>query len=144
MPELKIEDYKVVYDGEWSRFVSEVYGRPYDLQQQDGGMSRCHLYVEVPVAPEDIEIFKEDCLGDISPCDEKSMCVDFERWLSRDPEQLVPDDVVRQDCSWVENKRFNTDLWWERNFYPHIDILANDLYEKGFLPAGQYLILVDW
>lgn len=35
-------------------------------------------------------------------------------------------------------------MWWVRNFYPDVNMVANDLYEKGLLEAGEYLINIDW
>lgn len=34
-------------------------------------------------------------------------------------------------------------LFWERNFYPDINTLANDLYKKGLIKKGEYLIVID-
>ena len=33
---------------------------------------------------------------------------------------------------------------WERNFYPNIQAVANDLYKKGLLETGDYWIDIDW
>ena len=35
-------------------------------------------------------------------------------------------------------------MWWERNFYPDVQMIANDLHSKGLLQAGKYLIDIDW
>lgn len=35
-------------------------------------------------------------------------------------------------------------LWWERNFYPSVEVVANDLHARGLLPAGEYTIDIDW
>jgi hypothetical protein len=35
-------------------------------------------------------------------------------------------------------------MWWERNFYPDIQIVANDLHSKDLLEAGTYIIEIDW
>lgn len=35
-------------------------------------------------------------------------------------------------------------LFWERNFYPDIHVIANDLCKKGLLLAGEYDIKIDW
>ena len=29
-------------------------------------------------------------------------------------------------------------------FYPNFQMIANDLHEKGLLPAGEYSIDIDW
>ena len=38
----------------------------------------------------------------------------------------------------------STELWWERNFYPDVSMIINDLHSKGLLPAGDYSIDIDW
>jgi hypothetical protein len=35
-------------------------------------------------------------------------------------------------------------MWWERNFYPDVQMIANDLHAKGLLDAGEYVINIDW
>jgi hypothetical protein len=35
-------------------------------------------------------------------------------------------------------------MWWERNFYPVIEMVGNDLHRKGLIKAGEYTIDVDW
>ena len=55
-------------------------------------------------------------------------------WLSRDPKQQIPG----RDEAWALK------LWWHRNFYPDVSMIINDLHAKGLLPAGSYLIDIDW
>ena len=67
------------------------------------------------------------------------MGVSFKAWLERDPKQKInSDDARRQACG------FGLNLFWKRNFYPSIDMIANDLHSKGLLPAGEYCINIDW
>ncbi len=35
-------------------------------------------------------------------------------------------------------------LFCERNFYPDLHTIANDLYERGLIEAGEYVINIDW
>jgi len=35
-------------------------------------------------------------------------------------------------------------MWWERNFYPDVEMIANDLHKRGILEAGEYVIDIDW
>jgi hypothetical protein len=35
-------------------------------------------------------------------------------------------------------------MFWERNFYPDTYTVANDLYDKGLIEAGDYIINIDW
>ena len=117
---------------EWDHLVETTYGRPYRFQQQDGCKSRGTEYFTVPCQPIDYEndTVPEVVNGDI-------MGVNFKAWLARDPGQKIP-------------KEGSNDLWdgtpmfWERNFYPDLDTVAQDLYEKGLIEAGTYTIDIDW
>lgn len=62
------------------------------------------------------------------------MGVSLAAWLARDPKTKIKD----------QKYDFELELWWQRNFYPDIQMIANDLYEKGLLEAGEYAIDVDW
>ena len=64
------------------------------------------------------------------------MGVSFKAWLERDPTQKLNDPNCNYDYGLV--------LWWDRNFYPHISMIINDLYTKGLLEAGEYQINIDW
>ncbi len=129
-PELKIQNVKVIREQDFSAFVEEVYGRPYRLQQQDGCKSRGVEYLTVPSWDHDdyeaTEI-PEEINGD-------EMGVSFAAWLARDPAAPVED---RKD-------KWTIDMFWERNFYPHLDMIVDDLHARGLLPAGEYLINIDW
>lgn len=65
------------------------------------------------------------------------MGVSFKAWLARDPKQPLnsPDEWDRKN---------GLSLWWQRNFYPDVQMVANDLYEKGLIEAGEYVIDIDW
>jgi hypothetical protein len=39
---------------------------------------------------------------------------------------------------------YRLELWWDRNFYPELQMVANDLHAKGLLAAGNHTILIDW
>ena len=64
------------------------------------------------------------------------MGVSFKAWLERDPKQKLNADDC--DCPSAIT------MWWERNFYPDVQMIANDLHSKGLLPAGEYVINIDW
>ena len=64
------------------------------------------------------------------------MGVSFKAWLERDPKQKLNDKVDRDN--------FSLNLWWERNFYPSIDMIINDLHKKGLIEEGEYVIEIDW
>jgi hypothetical protein len=128
MLELRTE--KVVDCQEWDRLVVETYGRPYCLQQQEGCQSRGVRALSVPSKSNDEEMHEsipEKINGE-------DMGVKFATWLSRDPKAPVGD---RSD-------EFGIGLFWERNFYPDSQEVANDLLRRGLIEAGEYLIIIDW
>lgn len=126
---LKITNAKCIQEQDWSRFVSEFYGKPYCFQQQNGCMDRGISYLTVPDEPYDI---LPDDIPEVVNGEE--MGVSFKSWLARDPSQKIKD----------EKYDFERRLWWERNFYPDINEVANDLHAKGALEAGEYVIIIDW
>ena len=114
---------------DWDALVTETYGRVYSFQQQDGCKDRDLVAITVP---EECDDFENDTVPEIVNGDE--MGVSFKAWLARDPKTPLPD---RDDT-------FGLTLWWERNFYPDVQMIANDLYEKGLIEAGDYMINIDW
>ena len=129
---LKIKKVNVINVYDWDRLVSETYGRPYSFQQQDGCKSRQHVRITVPEDhPED---YQNDTVPEI--VNHSKMGVSFKAWLERDPEQKLTNKEDQE--SW------SLRLWWDRNFYPHVDMIINDLHSKGLLEAGNYEIDIDW
>lgn len=119
MLEYKVKN--IVDLGDWDTLVQEEYGKPYSFQQQDGCKSRGSESFQVPA--EYTYDFKKDEIpyeinGDV-------MGVSFKSWLATEPEKYE-------------------DIFWERNFYPSMEVLAQDLYEKGMIKAGEYTIEIDW
>ena len=129
---LEVRTQKVVGEIEWSKFVSEVYGRPYNFQQQDDCKSRGTYTLTVPSK------YYDDYANDTVPenVNDDEMGVSFSAWLARDPKQKLSNPKDQQD--------YCLDMWWERNFYPNIEMVANDLHAKGLLDEGEYLIDIDW
>lgn len=125
---------KIISERDWSTLVQNTYGRPYDFQQQEDCRKRGTVYITVPDAPVDYERDEvpEEVNGEI-------MGVSFKAWLARDPKQ----NLVNTEDEWdkCDDGRI---LWWERNFYPHVSMIANDLHTKGLLDAGEYGIEVEW
>lgn len=116
---------KVIMSQEWDRVVTETYGRPYCLQQQNGRQNCGLVYFEVPGESNDSDMndFIPEFLNDV-------MGVKFAQWLDRNPIKLTPSGK-------------NDPIWWERNFYPDFQTVANDLYTKGLLEAGEHIICID-
>lgn len=131
---MKIRTEQVIDVQEWDKLVEETYQRRYSFQQQNGCQERGSFYLTVPAPDDD---FKNDTLPEI--VNHKEMGVSFEAWLKRDPKQFLNDQ--NDSC---RKEQWAIDLWWERNFYPTIQMVANDLHKKGLLQAGKYTIDIDW
>jgi hypothetical protein len=127
---LKVNNIKQIDVQDWDELVQETYNRPYMLQQQDGCRDRGIQYITIPVNnPED---YKNNTIPEIVNASE--MGVSFKAWLERDPKQPISE----------RSENWALEMWWERNFYPTIDMIINDLYEKGLVEAGNYQINIDW
>ncbi len=130
---LKVRPEKVIDVDEWDSLVVETYGRPYSFQQQDGCKDRGVEYLTVP-DPYDYDSEMNDEVEEkVNGPDEG---VKFAKWLERDPAQKLSD---RDD-----QDNWALELWYDRNFYPHISTIANDLHSKGLLDAGEYMININW
>ncbi len=127
---MKTKTLKIIDYSDWDDMVSKTYGRPYHFQQQDGCKDRGLHKLTVP----DEETY--DCENDTVPevVNGEEMGVSFKAWLGRDPKTPILDS----EYDW------ETRLWWERNFYPDVQMIANDLHAKGLLEAGEYGINIDW
>lgn len=146
---IKTKDVKVISVQDWDELVQKTYGRIYSFQQQDGCKDRGTCYITVPSDGEDYE---RDRIPEVINGNE--MGVSFKAWLERDPNApLNPTDEELAACpyyykgedriKWCESKSHIT-MFYERNFYPCVDMIINDLHAKGLLPAGEYAIDIDW
>lgn len=131
---LKYSTVKMIECSDWDAFVTEAYGRPYDIQQQDGCRNRGIVDLTVPDPYADID---DEDMADSIPevVNGPEMGVKFSSWLARDP--LQPLSGRPEDATGLS-------LWWERNFYPTLGKVANDLHSRGLLEAGEYVINIDW
>lgn len=120
---------KVVDMYVWDKLVSDTYGRPYKFQQQDGCQDRGVVSLSIPSQSMDDEMYESITEVVNGP----EMGVTFKTWLERDPLKPLPD-----------GSDFSLKLFWYRNFYPDLQTVANDLYEKGLVESGDYLIEIDW
>lgn len=127
---LNIQNKMVINVGDWDNLVEKTYGKVYSFQQQEGCQERGNFSIIVPC--DDPFDYENDVLPEIA--NHAWMGVSFKAWLARPSEQ----ELLNQKYD------FELELWWKRNFYPNIDMLINDLYEKGLLPAGEYDINIDW
>lgn len=126
---LKTKNIRMVSVQDWDELVVKTYARPYSLQQQDGCKSRGVEHVKVPSKAYD---FENDTVPEKINGDE--MGVSFKSWVERDPSEW---NGEAGDHDFL-------DLFWERNFYPSVEMIANDLHAKGLLEAGEYTIEIDW
>ena len=126
---IKTRTEKLVDVSDWDDLVKKTYRRPYSFQQQDGCRSRGVFEFTIPNEAEDYE---KETVPEVVNHEERG--VSFAAWLKRDPKAPLADG--RSDWS--------LELWWERNFYPEIQMIANDLHAKGLLDAGEYIINIDW
>ena len=131
---LKVTKKNFVEVNDWDDLVRKTYGKPYQFQQQDGCQMRGIFELTIPSeysCDEDMnDSIPEVINGDIRG-------VKFDVWLDRDPKQPLP----KSSSSMIN---FDIRLFWHRNFYPDIYTLANDLYEKGLIEKGEYVINIDW
>jgi hypothetical protein len=121
-----------ISDSDWDRLVQETYGRKYCLQQQDGCKDRGSVYLTVPKSCNDEESDMHDNVAE--KVNGKDMGVKFSAWLDRDPNKL----------SGLIKDKWENSLFWERNFYPLLQTVANDLYKRGLLKRGKYVIDMGW
>jgi len=129
---IKYKNVKQIDVNDWDKFVSKTYERTYSFQQQDGCKERQSWGIIVPVKhPED---YKNDTVPEI--VNHEEMGVSFKAWLERDPQQKLSSPDNQESWSLA--------LWWERNFYPNVDMIINDLHSKGLIEAGEYEIDIDW
>ncbi len=126
---IKSKSKQIISVQDWDELVISTYGRPYSFQQQDGCKDRGIFYITIPDGGDDYEAesVPEEINGD-------DMGVSFAAWLARDPAEWNGDP---------NDKNF-LDLFWERNFYPEVQMIANDLHAKGLIEAGEYGIDIDW
>ena len=117
---------------EWDRLVQETYGRPYRFQQQDGCKERGTFNLTVPDQDNDNDEDMADSVPEIVNGKERG--VKFASWLARSPKKKLEGRTAS----------YQLDFWWNRNFYPDVQAVANDLHAKGLLDAGDYMINIDW
>ena len=126
-----IKTVQMIEVDDWDALVVKTYGRPYSFQQQDGCKERGTFNLCVPEEAAEEYDYENDTIPEEVNGDK--MGVSFKAWLARDPNQPIEEEGTR----WL-------DLFWTRNFYPAIEMVANDLHSKGLLPAGEYVINIDW
>jgi len=126
---MNIRDAKLVESQDLDQLVRDTYKRPFCFQQQDGCRDRDYHEVTVPGPDDD---FPAESIPEVVNGEE--IGVSFSAWLARDPESPVGN----------RTEQFAKDLFWERSFYPGLGMVMNDLHARGLIPAGDYVISIDW
>ena len=148
----EIKKIKQISVQDWDAFVEKIYGKIYSFQQQDDCKSRG--IETISTNGEYLEDFENETIPEIINGEERG--VSFKSWLERDPNApLNPSDEELKECGyyWGKTKedkkewcvdKSNVNMFWERNFYPNVNMIANDLMKKGLLEEGEYQIKIDW
>lgn len=129
---MKIKNVKMIELSDWDDLVQKTYGRPYKFQQQDGCKGRGVVNITVPCEDAEDSDFENDEVPEVVNGDVQG--VSFAAWLERDPKKPIDE----QEYDW------ELEMWWQRNFYPHVEMIVNDLHKRGLLEAGKYSINIDW
>jgi hypothetical protein len=135
---LKIKNIKTIEVQDWDKLVQETYGKPYSFQQQDGCKERGNFDIDIPSKYSDDEDMNDSIPEEVNG---EKMGVKFAVWLARDPKEPLKND---KDKEGGKKDQWRIDLFWERNFYPDVHEVANDLHKKGLIEAGEYRINIDW
>jgi len=135
---IKVKNVKMIDLGDWDDLVSETYGKIYSFQQQDGCQSRGVVRITIPA-----EAYEEEEMNDEIPFEinGEEMGVKFQVWLDTTIEDVnakFEEINGKPECYAGQNS-----LFWERNFYPNLQTVANDLHKKGLIEAGEYSIDID-
>ena len=129
---LKTETVKLIDHHDWDKFVTSVYGKVYSFQQQDGCKERGVERFSVPSPYKNEFDFENTSI--LFEVNGDEMGVSFETWLNTSPEDTLK--YFENECS---NK-----LIWQRYIYPDLFMIVDDLYSKGLLEEGEYVINIDW
>ena len=132
MEKLKFSTVNMVDVHDWNILVQSVYSKPYDFQQQDGCQDRGIKYITIPSEDDDLNV-NENIPFKINA---EVRGVRFSTWLNTS----VEDINAKNPEEWPGANN----LFWERNFYPDLQTVANDLHKKGLIDAGDYIINIDW
>lgn len=129
---IKYTNTKVIEVQDFDKLVQETYNKPYSFQQQDDCKPRGTFNFEVPN-----KYGNEDYENDTIPfkINGSEMGVSFKSWLNTTEEDIKKGFPERET---------SLELFWDRNFYPHVDMIIDDLHKKGLIEEGEYTIDIDW
>lgn len=126
--QLKFKVVKLVEYSDFNTLVTDTYGRPYDFQQQEGCKG---TGLEKFIVPDFTDDYEDVSIPEVINTPE--MGVSFDAWKARDPKQSIGSRAAHWEI----------EMWWQRNFYPHPQMILNDLYQKGLIKADEYYISID-
>ena len=127
---LQFSTKKIITLQDFNELVRDVYHRPYNIQQQEGCIPRgTEVCISVPGSQSDYE---NTTVPEIVNHPERG--VSFDAWLTRDTKLPLASTPSLSSLN----------LWWLRNFYPHVSMIVNDLHVKGYIEEGTYFIDIDW
>jgi hypothetical protein len=150
---LKATHLVVIDDNDWDELITQVYSKPYCLQQQ--GKCRSRGFIEFTPFNEwnDDELNAHKSIPEVLNGGETGIA--FDVWLSRDPKEplnptklefntaIYPYKDISMDDYCKDSK--NITDFWVGSFYPCLQSLADDLCNKGILEKGvKYAIKIDW
>ena len=153
---IKVRNVKIINVFDWDKLVSNTYKKTYSFQQQQGCQPRGIVKITIPNENWEEEEMNNKIPEIINGEGSNNMGVKFDVWLSRDcNEPLNPTKEDLKICNyywgkndedlkkWCEDKS-HISMFWERNFYPCLQSVANDLHKKGLIEEGEYSIEIDW
>ncbi len=152
---IKARNVNMIEVSDWDDLVKDTYGKPYKFQQQDGCQQRGVVNITIPDETYEYEDEMNDKIPEVINNGDE-MGVKFDVWLKRDPKApLNPSKKELKECGYYWGKTEEDEIEWkqdkghismffERNFYPNLQTVANDLHKRGLIEAGDYLINIDW
>lgn len=137
-----LKEEKIVNVSDWDKLVKETCDKPYSFKQQDGCQNRRIYKITIPSE-------LNNSIPDKNMYDKTGItwCI----WLKS---KLTPNLIKRylhrvKFALWLEHSVIGTDdlaigIFWNTNLYPDIFTITNDMYEKGLIKKGDYLININW
>lgn len=147
--ELKVVTKQIIDESDFSKLVSDTYGRPYRLQQQEPLMNQdSYMPIQVPndwhAADKDHARLRK-WIEENPPQyvdGQEPTYPSFKEWLDRDANAYVGGRDMYE--GWGDPGGFWYTLWWERAFFPPLGEVIDDLHKRGLLDEGEYLIHAWW
>lgn len=134
MTKIRYKEIRQIDVDDFDNFVEETFGRPYCFQQQDGCKDRGTFEFSIPQIW-GCEDFDNDTIPEVVNGDVRG--VSFKAWLARDPQQKLD-----TEDEW--DREHGLDLFWNRSFYPSVDMIIDYIEKNKILPEGNYQIKIDW